>query len=369
MADVTAERLRLDLVDVQDRIDAGLNLPSHCYTDQQIFDFELATIFDNSWMYFAPLERVAEPGSVITGQVGRVPVVVTRAEDGELRGFVNACRHRGYTVVDEDKQCSRMQCPYHAWIYGLDGTLLRTPRAEDANADLAELSLHPVAVTEWAHAIYVNPNPNAEPLRTAHPRIDEMADGIGINREPGAYTWVGRYVHDQAANWKLWYDNGTECYHCPTVHKDSFGAAYDVSDGAYTAGFWDTMYSGYFDPAPSKGSQMVGGSYRSVQLFPINQFIQQDDLMVVGRAIPNGPASTTFVVDYLAETGAPMERVEEWIKLWNRTYEEDARIVEQVQRNLASGKVTEMRYTPGLEDASKFMHALIWDEYRAALSS
>jgi len=63
-----------------------------------------------------------------------------------------------------------------------------------------------------------------------------------------------------------------------------------------------------------------------------------------------------------------MDRVEEWIKLWNRTYEEDARIVEEVQRNLNSGRVTEMRYTPGLEDASRFMHGLIWDEYRSALS-
>jgi len=190
MADLTATSLGLDLAEVQKRIDAGLNLPSHCYTDPAVFDFEVATIFDNSWTYFAPLERVAEPGSVVTGQVGRVPVIVTRADDGELRGFVNACRHRGFTIVDEDKQCSRLQCPYHAWIYGLDGTLLRTPRAEDLNADLAELGLHPVAVAEWAHAIYINPNPHAPALGDAHPRLDEMADSIGLNREPGAYTRV-----------------------------------------------------------------------------------------------------------------------------------------------------------------------------------
>ena len=121
---VAAGDLGLDPADVDRRLDAGLNLPSHCYTDQRVHDFEMAAIFDRSWQYFAPRARVERAGDVVVGTIGRTPVVVTRADDGELRGFVNACRHRGYTLVDTDTHCRKIQCAYHTWIYDLaDGRL------------------------------------------------------------------------------------------------------------------------------------------------------------------------------------------------------------------------------------------------------
>lgn len=365
----TAESLGLDIAEVDRRLADGLSLPSHCYVDQPVFDFEMRAIFDRSWMYFAPRENLAAPGTVVTGQIGRVPVIVTRAEDGELRGFVNACRHRGYTLVPEDRQCSRIQCAYHSWTYALDGALVRTPRTDDIGISKDELGLHRVSVEEWGQGVYVNTEPDAPSMREAHPQLDEMAANIELWLSVDDFRWVGRYVHTQSANWKLWYDNGTECYHCPTVHKSSFGSAYDVRDGQYATRYWGSMYSGQFDAAPATGDELVGGGYRSVQLFPGNQYVQQNDFIVLGRAVPHSPASTTFVVDYFSEQDTPPDRVDEWVKLWNQTYDEDARIVEEVQANIASGRVDAMRYTPGLEDASRFMHGLVWDAYRAALSA
>lgn len=360
--------LGLDIADVDQRLADGLSLPSHTYVDDAVFDFELRAIFDRSWMYFAPRENLAQPGSVVTGQIGRVPVIVARADDGELRGFVNACRHRGYTLVAEDKQCSRIQCAYHSWTYGLDGTLVRTPRTDDVGAPKEELGLHRVSVEEWGQGVYVNTALDAPAMHQAHPQLHEMASAIDLWLEVDDFTWVGRHVHTQAANWKLWYDNGTECYHCPTVHKSSFGSAYDVQDGKYASRFWGSMYSGQFEAAQATGDDLVGGGYRSVQLFPCNQYVQQNEFIVIGRAVPLGPASTTFVVDYFSEPDTPPERVEEWVKLWNQTYDEDARVVEEVQANIASGRIDAMRYTPGLEDASRFMHGLVWDAYKAAFS-
>ncbi len=367
MQHVGAEALGLDIEEVNDRLRSGVSLPSHCYVDQNVFEFELRAIFDRSWMYFAPVEKFTEPGTVMTGHIGRTPVIVTRADDGELRGFVNVCRHRGFTLVPEDRQCSRIQCGYHSWTYGLDGALLRTPRTDDIGIDKEELGLQPVSIEEWGQGVYVNPDPDASPLRGAHPRLDEMATSTGLWMGVDDFRWAGRYVHNQAANWKLWYDNGTECYHCPTIHKSSFGSAYDVSDGSFRLGTWGSMYSGEFDPVPAANGELVGGSYRSLQLFPCNQLVQQDGFVVLGRAVPNGPGSTTFIVDYFSEQDTPTDRIEEWVKLWNQTYEEDARVVEEIQSNLASGRVDAMRYIPGLEDASRFMHGLIWDAYRAAL--
>ena len=368
MQTMDATTLGLDVAAIDERLAAGLNLPAHCYLDQHVFDFEMQAIFDRSWQYFAPRERLTEPGTVRTGQVGRVPIIVARGQDGELRGFVNVCRHRGFTLVDEDKQCSRIQCAYHTWTYALDGALVRTPRTDGIGEDPATLGLLPVSVEEWGQGVYVNPDPEALPMAQFHGRLNDMQAMTGLDLDPGNWSWVGRYSHDQDANWKLWYDNGTECYHCPTVHRTSFGSAYDVtSPDSYKQWFWESMYSGTFDPTSGGKADVQGSGYRSVQLFPGNQYVQQDGFTVLGRAIPNGPASTTFVVDYYAEEGTSDDDVEEWTKLWNQTYDEDARIVEEVQRNLASGRVTEMRYIPKLEDASRFMHGLVWDAYRAAL--
>ena len=72
--------------------------------------------------------------------------------------------------------------------------------------------------------------------------------------------------------------------------------------------------------------------------------------------------------DYLAERGTPDEQVDEWVKLWDLTYAEDAEVVEQIQRNFGSGRVTELRYVDGMEDVSRFFHGLVRDAYRHALA-
>ena len=364
----TAESLGIDVEQVEARLGAGLNLPSHCYTDPHIHDFEMAAIFDRSWQYFAPRARLLEPGTVVIGDIGRTPVIVSRSDDGVLRGFVNACRHRGYRLLDADTRCSRIQCAYHSWIYGLDGVLARAPKAEhDRSIVPGELALHAVSVAEWGHAVWVNPDPTAPDFLDAHPGLDDAADRLGLDHDLDRYVPYSRSVTTQAANWKLWYDNGTECYHCPTVHRDSFGAAYDTVNGFSEQFFAETFSGSHFAPAEPADDRIVAGGYASFQSFPGTQYIQQAGVMIMARAIPTGAAEMTFVADYLAERGTPVDQVDEWVKLWDQTYAEDAGVVEQIQRNLESGRVTELRYVDGLEDASRYFHDLIWASYRAAL--
>lgn len=370
MARRTPADLQLDIDDVDQRLADGFNLPSHCYTDSAVFDFEMDAIFANCWQYFAPAHRAIEPGSVVTGTVGRTPVAVVRGDDGELRGFVNACRHRGYQVVGDDKsECARMQCGYHGWIYNLDGSLARMGRGEgDLTIVKDDFGLHPVSVELFGQGIFVNPKPDAESMFSVHGELAEVANKIGLDPDLERYVPFARYEVEQRSNWKLWYDNGTECFHCPTVHGESFGAAYDVSDGFYDVGLHGTFYSAGFESTRRSEAQLVGGNYRSVQIYPGTQYIQQDDIMIMGRVIPTSASTCVFQADYLAEQGADPDRVEEWAKLWNQTYDEDGEIVEAIQRNLESGRVTEMRYVDGLEDASRFFHDLVWQSYKAALS-
>ena len=96
---------------------------------------------------------------------GETPVVLVRGRDGELRGFVNVCRHRGFVLCEGDGQRETIQCPYHAWTYDLDGSLRTAPRAErEPGFDKDGLGLHPVSVAEWGPFVFVNPDPEAGSL-------------------------------------------------------------------------------------------------------------------------------------------------------------------------------------------------------------
>ena len=123
-----------------------------------IHALERELIFSRYWQFVGPAEWLDRDGAYFAGRAGHVPVVVVRDGD-EIRAFVNVCRHRGH-IVAHDRGCQRtLQCPYHAWTYGLDGSLRNAPRANlEAGFDAAELGLLPVAVDTWGPLVFVNPD-------------------------------------------------------------------------------------------------------------------------------------------------------------------------------------------------------------------
>src|SRR5688500_15216205 len=110
----------------------GRNLAPRAFTSSAIFDVEMRAIFGRSWVHVADVRDVPEPGGYATGMIGKTPVLVVRdRQTGELRGFLNACRHRGAQLLEGNGICDKqIKCPYHAWSYGLDGTLLGVPYRE-----------------------------------------------------------------------------------------------------------------------------------------------------------------------------------------------------------------------------------------------
>lgn len=113
-------------------------VPWSWYSDPSILARETDRIFRRAWQYAAHLGELPGPGSYVASATGPVPVVLTHDGDGVLRGFVNVCRHRGAILATGAERRGTLQCPYHAWTYGLDGCLRAAPRSgEDANFDAA----------------------------------------------------------------------------------------------------------------------------------------------------------------------------------------------------------------------------------------
>jgi choline monooxygenase len=206
-------------------IDAGFTLPTEWYSHRTIFRDEQRRILRRSWHFVTTTDRLAAVGDVLPWEIGGVPIVLVRAEDGSIRGYENVCRHRAYLVVQEAENRRTLQCHYHGWTYGLDGTLRSAPQANGPlGFDLADACLPRVQVCVWGPMVWVNPSLDA-------PSFDEWtagADGGESLRERlqrqgcdvTAHVAATERSWDIPANWKLFQDNAIECYHCPTTHPE-----------------------------------------------------------------------------------------------------------------------------------------------------
>ena len=161
------------------QLEQGLTLPAFWYSDPGVYRLEQDRIFRRAWQYAGDAGLVAEPGQFLTCHAGEVPVVVVRGADGELRAFVNVCRHRGHVVAQGCGKRDSLQCPYHAWTYDLDGSLRSAPRSDrEPGFDTADWTLHRVRVDTWGPLVFVNPDLDAAPLdETVGDLPRTLADG------------------------------------------------------------------------------------------------------------------------------------------------------------------------------------------------
>jgi choline monooxygenase len=122
-----------------------------------------------------------------------VPVVVVRDHDGRLNGFVNICRHRATEVAQGRGKRETLQCPYHAWTYGLDGCLRAAPRSErEPEFDPSELGLIRLAVDTWGPLLFVNRDLDAPPLATVLGRLPRILTDAGLGPDASARSGRSR---------------------------------------------------------------------------------------------------------------------------------------------------------------------------------
>ena len=196
-------------------------LPSPYYFDPDHYSRECESIWGREWLCLAHDSEFPEPGAFRVYPVGGQQVVITRGLDGQLKAFHNTCRHRGSQLCAEPTGTfshGRVVCPYHGWVYSLDGKLTRTPRrieTSDFNPD--DYSLYPVALETWRGFVFINLAASAGP---------SLADALGeeaviLTNWPLEDLMVAhREISHIACNWKIFWENYCECLHCPVVHKD-----------------------------------------------------------------------------------------------------------------------------------------------------
>lgn len=370
---VTAEQLGIDLAEVDEMLANNMTFPARWYSDPRIYELELAHIFTRSWQLAGPLHKLERPGDHFLFQAGRVPIVVTRALDGELHGFVNVCRHRAYPVAQGDGNRKTLQCRYHGWTYELDGRLRTAPGCGfEERFDKADFSLVPVSVDTWGEFVWVNPDPGAPPFRKAHPEFVPLAESRGLDF--AGYRYYGRYEYEIAANWKVWVENATECYHCPTIHSRSFSDAFDVARDQYeyvNVGGLLGQFTRYNPKA-----RVYGGNghrtelgFRFIYVWPTSFFALDDYVAFPGMITPTGPESCRFVADMYVRPRIDEAVLAEWVDMYDRTLTEDAEAVRVQQPGLRSQMVPYGRLMPSRESAISHFHRLVFEAVAGALAA
>ena len=192
-------------------------LPGEYFASEEIFRAERERIFHRSWLLAGHVSQIATPGSFFLFELDGESVMVVRDVDGTVRAFHNLCRHRGsrLCLTSHGELGRSIQCPYHAWTYGLDGALRAAPNmAEVAGFDARDYPLKPVALANWQGLLFLNLDPEPTPFAEALPGLQGRFAAWKLPE----LRRVHRKIYDVEANWKLFFHNYSECYHCPKVH-------------------------------------------------------------------------------------------------------------------------------------------------------
>ncbi|HVV35132.1 MAG TPA: aromatic ring-hydroxylating dioxygenase subunit alpha [Acidimicrobiales bacterium] len=197
-------------------------VPAARYCDADFARLEHDTVFSHSWLMVAHLDELANPGDYRRVDQLPEPIVLVRGTGDEVRAFYNTCQHRGAELVTEASGNAgrRLTCPYHSWVYDLDGALVGLPETHNfPEGDRECLALRSVRCETWGPLVFVN-------LDNAAPPLAEYLDPV--NRDLSELGALADRLHlvshpaiDVDVNWKLPVDANIETYHVNTVHRDS----------------------------------------------------------------------------------------------------------------------------------------------------
>ena len=217
-----------------DQLDDVLRVPVDHYRDPERWRREVDEIFRKVPLLYSLSCELTEPGSFLAKTLLDTPIVAVRGDDGRVRAFVNACVHRGATVVTEEEgRAKRLTCPYHAWTFDHRGTLVGIAGRETFGEVDPDLGLTELPCEERAGMVFVSLTPSDEPMA-----IDDWLAGVDTTVfEPfGMEEWhLFSRRELVGANWKVAYDGYLEGYHFASLHRTTIFTSVMSNVMAYDA--------------------------------------------------------------------------------------------------------------------------------------
>jgi phenylpropionate dioxygenase-like ring-hydroxylating dioxygenase large terminal subunit len=338
------------------------SLRAEAYTQDAWFKSDMTAILAKSWQWVCHVEKTRDPGSYVTVQIAGHPIAVVRGKDGVLRAFYNVCKHRAHALLSGSGTTTRIMCPYHAWVYQLDGQLARAPHTENLrDFDTSEICLDQVQVEAFCGFIFVNLDPSAASLASQSGNLETEVRHWAPDVDK--LTFGHRLSYDIKSNWKNVVDNFLECYHCPTAHKD-FCDLVDMDTYKVTT---YGNYSSHMADAGTSPNSAYDVSNATVKthavwwLWPTTCLMRYPgrSSMIVLNIIPVGPDRTLETYDFFLETPEPDPMELDAIRYLDEVLQvEDIGLVESVQRGMNTPAFTQGRIVNDPAGSGKSEHAL-----------
>jgi Rieske 2Fe-2S family protein len=310
------------------------------------------------WFHAGRAEEIPNRGDYVVRDVAGESLVLVRGERDDLAAFFNVCRHRGTRLCEQHSGTfpSTIQCPYHAWTYGLDGHLVAAPHMDRvAGFREEDYPLHRVAVDLWDGHIFLNLGEEPGALGVQLEGLDQRFRPWGMNQLRRAR----RVVYDVAANWKLIIHNYSECLHCPGVHPALQRYSHYLSGENEPPG--RCYLGGRMGLRPGVRTLSGNGQGHGACLPGLNDEARRHvyyyavlpnlllslhpDYVMTHTLWPRGVSSTEIVCEWLFHPealGAPNFDPADVVTFWDVTNRQDWHVCEQMQLGLGS-----RAYRPG----------------------
>jgi glycine betaine catabolism A len=345
-------------------------LPQRYFASPAVFAEEQEKVFSKQWVLVRHQSQIAKSGDYFTAEVAGESLIIVRDKRGEIHGFYNVCRHRGSRLIENrnGQLSAAIQCPYHAWTYGLDGRLLGAPHMDDVPSfNKVDYSLRPVNVAVWEGFIYVN-------LADSRPPPEKwfapLAGKFARWNLPSLRS-ARRIEYDVRANWKLIFQNYSECYHCLGVHPELSkisphdSAENDLTEGPFLGGFMRIASNKSLTMSGQTCALQVGDfgneDFRFVfyySIFPNMLLSLHPDYVMVHQLEPQSPERTLILCDWFFHPDAFNRedfRPHDAIEFWDMVNRQDWHVCELSQQGIAS-----RGYEPGPYSARESIPAA-WD--------
>jgi Rieske 2Fe-2S family protein len=333
-------------------------LDARWYHAPEVFAQERERIFARDWICVGRSEQLARPGDFLLAEIAGESIIVVRGADDDVRAFYNVCRHRGTRLCTQasGRFAGAIQCPYHAWTYALDGTLVAA--REMAGVPEFARANHPLLQAQAAHFegfVFVSLAPRPEPFAQAFaPLIGRFA-----RWHLGELRTARTIAYELACNWKLVFQNYSECYHCPLLHPQldklspSDSGRNDLCEGPFLGGYSELRdpgasltTTGTTERAPLgdvNGADLGRVYYYTI--FPSLLLSLHRDYVMAHYVQPVAPDRTNVTCVWLFDPAAvagPAFDPSDAVGFWDLTNRQDWAINELTQRGTGS-----RAYVPG----------------------
>ena len=343
------------------------------YTSEALLALEYERIFKHQWACVGRVDELPDAGDYLTADVGLVPIIVNRGDDGKLGGMVNVCSHRLATVASGSGTARRFACPYHGWVYDSSGALLNAPHMPEG-FDKAACGLKQIQVESWNGFIYVNVDLDAQSITECLAPLEPYFKNYHMER----MQILAHASEVWNVNWKIATENFLESYHLEMAHATTLAPLSPqstlkmVTEGPLHAFHAFTSSAARvrpLDPAIAiPNDDLTDEERRTVYVggvFPNHLFTVAYDQFTWMRTQPLGVDKTLIDWGVAGSFNIPRGTKPDadhpnlnYIKHIPRVNIEDKNVTERVQKGARSGMVTPSRLQPnehGLLTFARFL--------------